>query len=123
MKAEALRQSGKLESKACEITGSTDEHMKIWIVPIYMTSHMDRDTKALAAVNADEGNLEDLRMLDKMSICKGETDQLQDELPPTTLKSEPPPSPDKPKCPEELEKEELEKFTADAPTLYRRSCS
>ena len=119
MKAEALRQSGKLEFKACEITGSTDEHMKIWIVPIYMTSHMDRDTKALAAVNADEGNLEDLRMLDKMSIRKGETDQLQDELP-TTVKSE---APDKPKCPEELEKEELEKFTADAPTLYRRSCS
>ena len=118
-----MRQSGKLESKACEITGSTDEHMKIWIVPTAMTSHIDRDTKAAAAVNEDAATLEDLRELDKMSICKGETDQLQDELPPTTLKSEPPPSPDKPKCPEELEKEELEKFTADAPTLYRRSCS
>ena len=89
-----------------------------------MTSHMDRDTKALAAVNADEGNLEDLRMLDKMSICKGETDQLQDELPTTTsVKSERTPSPDKHKSPEELEKEDMEKFAADAPTLYRRSCS
>ena len=122
MKAEALRQSGKLESKACEITGSTDEHMKIWIVPTAMTSHIDRDTKGAAAFNADEGNLEDLRMLDKMSIRKGETDQLQDELP-TTVKSEPPPSADKPKCPEELAQEELEKFNSDAPTLYRRSCS
>ena len=99
--------------------------MKIWIVPVAMTSHIDRDTKAAAAVNEDAATLEDLRELDKMSICKGETDQLQDELPTTTtaVKSEPPPSPDKPKSPEELEKEDLEKFAADAPTLYRRSCS
>ena len=100
--------------------------MKIWIVPVAMTSRIDRDTKGAAAVNEDAATLEDLRELDKMSICKGETDQLQDELPTTTttaVKSEPPPSPDKPKSPEELEKEDLEKFAADAPTLYRRSCS
>ena len=98
--------------------------MKIWIVPVAMTSHIDRDTKAAAAVNEDAATLEDLRELDKMSICKGETDQLQDELPTTTsVKSERTPSPDKHKSPEELEKEDMEKFAADAPTLYRRSCS
>ena len=120
-----MRKSGKLDFRACDLTGSTEEHMKIWIVPVAMTSHIDRDTKAAAAVNEDAATLEDLRELDKMSICKGETDQLQDELPTTTtaVKSEPPPSPDKPKSPEELEKEDLEKFAADAPTLYRRSCS
>ena len=51
MKAEALRQSGKLDFRACDLTGSTEEHMKIWIVPVAMTSHIDRDTKGAAAVN------------------------------------------------------------------------
>ena len=119
-RAEALRQSGKLTSQACPFTGSTDELMKIWLVPEKVKLQADRDVKSERIENTDKATLEDVRMLDQLSFATGATDQLSDEQPKLPeVKSEPPPSPKK-KTAEEIQKEDLDKFHAEAPTKFRR---
>ena len=110
-RAEALRQSGKLTSLPCPLTGSTDELLKIWLMP---------DKVKLGAYLLDRDPFEDVRMLEQLSFATGATDQLSDEQPkPPEVKDEPPPSPKK-LSEEEQQKEDLDKFHAEAQTHYRR---
>ena len=94
--------------------------MKIWLVPEKVKLEADRDVKSERIENTDQATLEDVRMLDQLSFATGATDQLSDEQPKLPeVKNEPPPSPKK-KSAEEIQKEDLDKFHAEAPTKFRR---
>ena len=94
--------------------------MKIWLVPTTVKLDADRDVKSARTENTDIATLEDVRMLDQISFATGATDQLSDEQPKLPeVKTEPPPSPKK-LSEEEQQKEDLDKFHAEAQTNYRR---
>ena len=51
-RAAGLRESGKLKSRRCPMTGSDEPHMKIWIVPERLiTREQDDDEQDARAVN------------------------------------------------------------------------
>ena len=54
MRAATLRKSGKIPSKPCPFTGSTEEHMKVWTIPMKWDRFTEADwTSFTASVQAD----------------------------------------------------------------------
>ena len=115
-RAAALRNSGKVPWQPCPITGSEEEHMKIWFVPISWNSSTSADVKTGEVSNSNIGSLEDMRALNAISHVKAAEAVVADEDPGATIKAEP----RSPISMEEQEQADMENFIANVQPCARR---
>ena len=90
--------------------------MRVWLVPISITTKTDNDVKTQEASNTGSATMEDLRALNTMSITNASAELLADEAPDIKVKQEPA----SPVNIEQQETDEMKEFLQNATKEYRR---
>jgi hypothetical protein len=104
-KSQTWRESGKLKSRPDSVTGSTEEHMLEWCVPVSWVRNSNEDGTSLKVKAEGEAGEAELELLEGAASDSAEVAKV--------VKQEQ-------KSPEELEKEKCDALVKAADTNYRR---